>query len=58
MPSGPTTTLSGDAQTLIAQANQYYEAAVEAQEQGDWAEYGRQSKSWGKVLEALAALQQ
>ena len=58
VPSGPTTTLSGDAQTLIEQANQYYEAAVEAQERGDWAEYGRQLEELGKVLEALAALQQ
>ncbi len=57
-PSGPTTTLSGDAQTLIEQANQHYEAAVAAQQQGDWAEYGLQLEQLGVVLEALAALQQ
>jgi len=57
VPSGPTTTLSGDAQALIEQANQLYQAALEAQQRGDWAEYGRQIEELGTVLEALEALQ-
>jgi len=56
-PSGTTTTLSTDQAALIAQANQHYEAAIEAQQRGDWAEYGRQIEALGAVLEALAALQ-
>ena len=56
-PTGPTTTLGSDAQTLIEQANQLYEAAIEAQQRGDWAEYGRQLEELGRVLEALAALE-
>ncbi|MCL5736229.1 MAG: UPF0182 family protein [Actinobacteria bacterium] len=56
VPSGPTTTLSTDAATLIAQANQYYQAALAAQKAGDWAEYGRQINLLGQVLEKLASL--
>jgi uncharacterized membrane protein (UPF0182 family) len=52
-----TTTLSSDRATLIAQANQHYQAAIAAQKSGDWAEYGRQIDELGKVLEALAALE-
>jgi hypothetical protein len=55
---GTTTTLSSDAAALIAQANQYYQAALEAQRAGDWAEYGRQVELLGQVLEALEALNQ
>jgi len=53
---GPTTSLPADAAALIALANQHYEAAVEAQTRGDWAEYGRQLEELGKVLRALEAL--
>lgn len=56
-PGGTTTTLTNDARQLIEQASLHYEAAVAAQERGDWAEYGRQLEELGKVLEALAALQ-
>jgi uncharacterized membrane protein (UPF0182 family) len=54
---GTTTTLSSDQARLIAQANLHYEAALEAQRRGDWAEYGRQIEALGLVLEALAALE-
>jgi uncharacterized membrane protein (UPF0182 family) len=53
IPSGTTTTLSNDAATLIAQAGQYYQAALAAQKAGDWAEYGRQIDLLGQVLQAL-----
>jgi hypothetical protein len=57
VPGGTTTTLSSDQARLIAQANLYYQAALEAQRRGDWAEYGRQIEALGVVLEALAALE-
>ncbi len=57
VPGGTTTTLSSDQARLIAQANQYYQAALEAQRRGDWAEYGLQIEALGAVLEALAALE-
>ena len=53
---GTTTTLPADAAALIALAAQHYEAAIEAQKRGDWAEYGRQIEELGNVLDALAAL--
>jgi uncharacterized protein len=56
-PSGTTTTLSSDQAALIAQANEHYSAALEAQRRGDWTEYGHQIEALGAVLEALAALQ-
>jgi uncharacterized protein len=56
-PGGTTTTLTSDRAALIAQANQHYQAAIEAQKRGDWGEYGRQIEELGKVLEALAALE-
>ena len=57
VPETTTTTLSSDRAALIAQANEHYQAAIAAQKNGDWAEYGRQIEALGKVLEALAALE-
>ncbi|OFW57460.1 MAG: hypothetical protein A2133_06455 [Actinobacteria bacterium RBG_16_64_13] len=54
---GTTTTLPGDAAALIALANQHYQAAIEAQQRGDWSEYGLQIEALGQVLDALAGLQ-
>jgi uncharacterized protein len=61
MPAGGTTTTTGaalptDAKSLIQLAEQHYQAAVEAQKAGDWAEYGRQIQALGQVLSALQAL--
>jgi uncharacterized membrane protein (UPF0182 family) len=53
---GTTVTLPGDAASLIAQASQHYQAALEAQKAGNWAEYGRQIQLLGQVLAALEAL--
>jgi uncharacterized membrane protein (UPF0182 family) len=60
VPGVTTTTTPGgvlptDTAELIALANQYYEAALQAQKDGDWAEYGRLIDELGRVLEALAA---
>jgi uncharacterized protein len=38
---------------LILQANRYYEQALQAQQQGDWALYGQKIKELGKILEKL-----
>jgi uncharacterized membrane protein (UPF0182 family) len=54
---GTTTTISSNIATLVQQANQYYQAAVKAQQKGDWAEYGRQLQLLGQVLDKLAAVQ-
>jgi uncharacterized membrane protein (UPF0182 family) len=56
--SGPTTTLPTSAAALIALANQHYQAAIEAQRQGDWATYGAEIQALGEVLAALEALQE
>jgi hypothetical protein len=57
--TGPTTgtTLPSDAAALITLANSLFNQALEAQRQGDWAEYGRLIEELGRVLEALEALQ-
>ncbi len=62
VPSGTTTTtvpgapLPTDPAALAALAQQHYEAALQAQKQGDWAEYGRQIDELGRVLAALGAV--
>jgi uncharacterized membrane protein (UPF0182 family) len=42
---------------LIEQANQQYDAALEAQRVGDWAEYGRQLDALEQTLQQLQSLQ-
>jgi len=49
----PGTPLPTDAASLTALAQAHYESALEAQRQGDWAEYGRQIDELGRVLAAL-----
>jgi uncharacterized membrane protein (UPF0182 family) len=46
-----------DIQSLIRQANQHYERALQLQRQGDWAGYGQEIKKLGDVLNQLAARQ-
>jgi hypothetical protein len=46
-----------DTQTLIHEANQHYERALQLQRQGDWAGYGDEVKKLGEVLNKLAAKQ-
>jgi uncharacterized protein len=43
---------------LIEQANQQYQAALQAQQAGDWAEYGRQLQALQLTLQQLEALEQ
>jgi len=42
-----------DAGTLIRQARESYDRAVQAQRQGDWAKYGEELKQLGAILEDL-----
>ncbi|MHB0981516.1 MAG: UPF0182 family membrane protein [Thermoleophilia bacterium] len=49
----PGTPLPTDAAALAVLAQQHYEAALAAQRNGDWAEYGRQLDELGRVLQAL-----
>jgi uncharacterized membrane protein (UPF0182 family) len=47
------TTLPADVQSLMAQARQHYERAIQAQREGDWARYGEEIKRLGAVLEQM-----
>jgi uncharacterized membrane protein (UPF0182 family) len=44
-----------DIQSLIREANQHYQHALELERQGDWAGYGTEVKKLGEVLNRLAA---
>jgi hypothetical protein len=43
--------LSADEQEIIEKAKKYYEAAIEAQRNGNWKEYGENIKKLGDLLE-------
>ncbi len=49
--------MSADMQAIIAEAQQRYQAALEAQRQGDWARYGEEIKQLGALLQRLNASQ-
>ena len=57
MPSVPAPTGGLDAATraTITQAQQRYQAALDAQRQGDWARYGEEIRQLGVLLERLGA---
>ncbi len=65
VPDSPTTTTNvttdttppSDLTTLAERANQLYMDALQAQRNGDWAEYGRLIDELGIVLEQMAAMQ-
>jgi uncharacterized membrane protein (UPF0182 family) len=46
-------TVSSSRQSLIRQAGESYERAIQAQRQGDWAKYGEEIRKLGSVLEEL-----
>ena len=54
---GTGTTLPTDPAQLIALANSLYQQALQAQRDGDWAEYGQLIDRLGQVLAALQAAQ-
>ena len=47
--------LPADLQALITEARRRYDAAVEAQREGDWARYGEELRQLGTALERLEA---
>ncbi|MBA2291174.1 MAG: UPF0182 family protein [Gemmatimonadales bacterium] len=49
---GGTTTASAES---VAEARRHYEAAIDAQRQGDWARYGEELRQLGAALERLGA---
>lgn len=53
----PGARLSAEAARLVQQANQQYDAALRAQQEGDWAEYGRQIEALRQTLDQLERLQ-
>jgi uncharacterized membrane protein (UPF0182 family) len=54
-PETPTEPTSPDAQALIVEARRRYQAAIDAQREGDWARYGEELRQLGQVLERLEA---
>jgi uncharacterized membrane protein (UPF0182 family) len=52
----PRTSFSSDAKSLIAEANQHYQAALEAQRNGDWATYGKEIEIVGQLLKQLESV--
>jgi uncharacterized protein len=52
--TAPGTPLPTDRASLIALAQQHYDAALAAQRAGNWAEYGREISELGRVLTALS----
>jgi uncharacterized membrane protein (UPF0182 family) len=55
-PAVETPVMDQSIQALIDQAGQHFQAAEQAQRDGDWATYGRELDALGQVLEQLQAL--
>ncbi len=53
VPTAQTSGPSAAVRQLIQQARQHYDAAVEAQRNGDWTKYGAELKALGAVLQQL-----
>ncbi len=51
----PAVAVSATLQTLISDARRRYQAAVDAQRDGDWARYGEELRQLGTLLERLEA---
>lgn len=49
-------TVSVEARSLLAEARQRYESALEAQRAGDWSRYGEEIKLLGELLDRLARM--
>ncbi len=52
-PGATAADIAADTHSLIAEARQRYDNAVQAQRTGDWAKYGEEIKALGQVLERL-----
>jgi uncharacterized membrane protein (UPF0182 family) len=54
--AGAAASPSVEVQALIEEARRYYQAAINAQREGDWTRYGEALRQLGVVLERLGAL--
>ncbi len=53
-PLAPAGAASGaELQTLVGEARRHYQAAIEAQREGDWARYGEEIRRLGELLERM-----
>ncbi len=52
-PSTTTNSTTAALRNLIDQARQHYDAALDAQRNGDWARYGNEIKALGEILQQL-----
>jgi len=48
--------VSADVRSLLAEARQRYDSALEAQRAGDWSRYGEEIKALGELLDRLARM--
>ncbi len=48
--------VSAEVRSLLAEARQRYDSALEAQRAGDWSRYGEEIKALGELLERLARI--
>jgi len=57
-PAAPVNTVVVDAtmQSMIVEARRHYQAAIDAQREGDWARYGEEQRLLGAVLDRLEAM--
>ncbi len=51
-----TVTVDASMQSLIVDARRHYQAAIDAQREGDWARYGEELRLLGAVLDRLEAM--
>jgi uncharacterized membrane protein (UPF0182 family) len=54
--SGIATAPAPELQAMITEARRRYQAAVDAQREGDWARYGEEIRELGSLLERLEAM--
>ena len=57
IPSGASSQSDAGTRSMLAEAKRRYEAAMDAQRQGDWARYGEEIRQLGAILERLGATQ-
>ena len=57
-PATPAAAVSEEIRTLAAQARDHYQRALDAQRQGNWAQYGEEIKRLGDVLQRMDAARQ
>ena len=56
--AAPASAAPGGPEPLVANASEHYRLALQAQREGNWAEYGEQIEQLGTVLERLSRIQE